>query len=367
MNAGAEYVVYRIWATLQDRKGIHAESLLTCLGALAGYACQMCVRQTAALPGADPSKYALTTIDAGDGTTYLAGDALNDSLVDGRLSVWSLVSRAVRKLGEPLPDIQGIVGYVTQTLGTSAFGIPRLPDGHRPRHPATVYLKQIWPQILPIAQRFCSKPAQVPVLFGIALQRAIEQTKGLLSPTLAASIAMECAVAMSRVALPGADAARPAVRPTAIATGVTVVPKRIELAAARSAVDSMFISAPVRKRRRGDREIASSPRIGTFVAGLPPRVRVGAIVSLAVIAIAGAMYKGDRREAALVSAHEVRKLRVLSDSAQEAQPIAERQSVDTASVPSTMPEAPPENQTIVDNPPPPDPASDGSAEIVIPE
>src|SRR5262245_15716949 len=111
MNAGAEYVVYRIWATLQDRKGIHAESLLTCLGALAGYACQMCVRQTAALPGADPAKYTLTSVERHDGVTYLQSDALNEPLVESRLSVWALVSRAVRKLGEPLPDIEGIVSH----------------------------------------------------------------------------------------------------------------------------------------------------------------------------------------------------------------------------------------------------------------
>jgi hypothetical protein len=35
MNAWAEYVLYRIWAALQDQKGIHAESLFTCLGAVA--------------------------------------------------------------------------------------------------------------------------------------------------------------------------------------------------------------------------------------------------------------------------------------------------------------------------------------------
>ena len=29
MNAGAEYVFYRIWAALQDQKGIHAESPFT--------------------------------------------------------------------------------------------------------------------------------------------------------------------------------------------------------------------------------------------------------------------------------------------------------------------------------------------------
>lgn len=367
MNAGAEYVVYRIWATLQDRKGIHAESLLTCLGALAGYACQMCVRQTAALPGVDRAKYALTADENHDGTTYVQGDALNESLVESRLSVWALVSRAVRKLGAPLPDIQGIVSHVTQTVGTSAFGIPRVPDGHHPRRRAIVYLKQIWPQILPIAEPFCSKPAQIPVLFGIALQRAIEQTKDMLNPTLGASIAMECAVAMSRVALPGTDAAAPVTRSTGVNTRVKAVPKRVELSAARSAVDSMFVSAPVRKRRRIDREPASPPRIGTFVASLSPRMRLGAIASLAVIAIAAAMYKVDRRDPVLVAGHEVRKLRVLVDSTPATQSTPDQLPVDAPVAPNAPPPEAAQNAFIPDDPPQPPPASDGSAEIVIPE
>ena len=86
MNAGAEYVLCRIWAALQDQKGLHAESLLTCLGALAGYACQVCVRQTAALPGADRKKYALVPVESADGMTYLHGEALNGPLTDSPLS-----------------------------------------------------------------------------------------------------------------------------------------------------------------------------------------------------------------------------------------------------------------------------------------
>jgi hypothetical protein len=366
MNAGAEYVVYRIWATLQDRKGIHAESLLTCLGALAGYACQMCVRETAALPGADPAKYRLTAVDNADGTTHLYGDALNESLVESPLSIWALVGRAVRKLGEPLPDIRAIVSHVTQTVGTSEFGIPRLPDGHRSRRPAIVYLKQLWPQILPIAQPFCSKPSQVPVLFGIALQRAIEQTKDLLSPTLGASIAMECAVAMSRVALSGVDAAPAVARSPARAIRTKPAPRSVELSAARTAVDAMFMSAPVRKRRRGEPE-ASTPRIGTFVASLPPAVRFGAIASLAVIAIAAAMHKVDRNEAGVPSAREVRQLRVLNESPPVAQAFPQQQSADITPVPEAIPAEPAQDPPNNYSPPPSEPASDGSAEIVIPD
>src|SRR5690242_9021641 len=129
MNAGAEYVLYRIWATLQDSERIHAESLFTCLGALSGYACQSYVRQAGVRAG----------------TTRLEGDAVNRPLVESPLSVWALVGRAVQKAGRPLPDIAGIAAYVTHTVGTSAFGMPRVSGEHRPHRHAIVYLRQIWP------------------------------------------------------------------------------------------------------------------------------------------------------------------------------------------------------------------------------
>ena len=302
MNAGAEYVAYRIWATLQEDRGIHPASLLTCLGALAGYACQACVRKTASLPGVDASRYVLTPLDAGDGAMYVHGAALNQPLVDSPLSVWSLVSRAVQKLGGPLPDLDDIVSHSARTLGTSAFGVPRVPDEHRPRHPAIFYLTHIWPQILPIAQRFCSRPMQIPVLFGIALQRAIEQIQDELNPTLSASIAMECAVAMSKVVLPGDDTTVantlaldifPAAAPSPMTAG-------LPLSAATGAVsESMFGRAakPSKKRKRADREDDSGPGFGALFARFPPAARVGMIVSVAFITVVSAMHEPDRSEA----------------------------------------------------------------------
>ena len=100
MNAGAEYVVYRIWATLLDERGIHPESLLTCLGALAGYACQVSVRHAGPIPSLDSARH---------------------PLLESPLSVWALCCRAVQKAGEPTPDLDDILSYVSETAGTTAF------------------------------------------------------------------------------------------------------------------------------------------------------------------------------------------------------------------------------------------------------
>jgi hypothetical protein len=293
MNAGAEYVVYRIWAALQGQKGIHAESLIICLGALAGYACQVSVRQNAALPGADLRKHALMAVDASDGTTHFHGDALNLPLIQSPLSVWALVSRTVEKLGEPLPDIDDIASHVTETLGTRAFGSPRVSAGHGPRRPAVVYLRQVWPQIFPIAQRFCRKPAEMPVLFGIALQRAIEATRDVLDPTLSASIAMECAVAMSKVVLPE-DYSDPAIAwSSVIAKERNAAPRVLATRAHESRSEPLRARVPpVRKRKDAVGAETATPRVGTLIANLPRAARVATFVSLAIVAVAAVVYEG---------------------------------------------------------------------------
>ena len=256
MNAGAEYVLYRILRALQDQEGIHPESLLTCLGALAGYACR-----------------------------HVHGDALHRALADSPMSVRALVRRAVQKLGKPLPDFDEIDTHVMRTVGTRAFGVPRVTHEHRPHRPAIVYLEQLWPQILPIAQRFCRRPAQLPVLFGIAVQRAIEVTQNLLSPTVSASIAMECAVAMSRVALPGeafgAQAAIARSVPLPVATATRSNPPPTPIAAALG---------EIRAERRTRGAVEATPRnVWARVASRPAATLV-TVVFLAVVTVAGAKW-----------------------------------------------------------------------------
>jgi hypothetical protein len=256
MNAGAEYVLYRILGALQDEEGIHPESLLTCLGALAGYACR-----------------------------HAAGDALNRPLTQSPMSVWALVRRAVQKLGRPLPNFD-----------------ERMPRGHRPRRPAVVYLKQLWPQVLPIAQRFCRKPTQLPVLFGIALQRAIELTLDVLSPTLSARIAMDCAIAMSRVALPGEILAISAKPPVLESPSAGRLPPA---AAPPSAAPSPIAAAPSGMRAEprtpaasAKRRVApdvSAPNLWARVASRPGLTLL-TIAFLGVITVAVARWKPGQSE-----------------------------------------------------------------------
>jgi hypothetical protein len=186
---------------LKDKRGIHIESLLTCLGALAGYACQACVRENNARAGVQPPESGLAVASGADGRKYFFGDPLNKPLAESRYSVWSLTAGAIQQLGKPLPDLEGIFKHVAATVGGAEFGIPRIPEGHRPGDLPLNFLKVIWPQILPIARKYCEEPDHLPIVFGLAVQHAILMSKGVIDPTLAGTIAMECAVPMSKVDL----------------------------------------------------------------------------------------------------------------------------------------------------------------------
>jgi hypothetical protein len=186
---------------LKGERGVHVESLLTLLGALAGYACQFSVREQNIKSGAKSPVSDLTLVTGADGRKYYVGGALNKPLAEDRYSVWSLTAGTVKQLGKPLPDLADILEHATATVGSAQFGIPRLPEGHGGRDLPINYLKAIWPKVLPIAKRFCDEPAHLPMVFALAIQHAILMGKDVIDPTLAGTIAMECAVPMSRVDL----------------------------------------------------------------------------------------------------------------------------------------------------------------------
>jgi hypothetical protein len=286
MNAGAEYVLYRIWATLQSREGIHAESLLACVGALAGYACQAYVRR--------------------------AGAREDLPLTASPLSVWALVRRSLQKLGKPLPDIDEISAHVTRTLGTGEFGVPRVAHEHRPHKLPVVYLTQLWPQVLPIAQRFCRRPAQLPVLFGIALQRALEHTTDRLNPTVGASIAMECAVAMSKATL--SSTLSDLFQAPAATPDITITTK--------PATTAPLPDIRATRKKRTPRIDPKTLEAGFFSTRMRSTKVVAAIMSVAIVAITSAALRNERGAAAPITARVETKLRASAFRASAADTVA---------------------------------------------
>lgn len=187
----AEAIIKRMFQLMNDGKGVHVESTLAALGALAGYTCQ----QMAIGEGA------LINVSDDAGNHYCYGDAINQPLLENPLSVWSLVGGVVKSYGHQLPDINEIVVHTSQSIGTEQFGQPRLPENHPIRQPPKAYLilwqplKQEILDVLPVPKQDWA------LAYGLAIQKLIDQAKEIILPSMAANIVMECAVPMSKVIL----------------------------------------------------------------------------------------------------------------------------------------------------------------------
>ena len=193
---GGKEVCKRLIAAMKDTKGVHVESLLGALGSLAGFTCQMSVR--AEDPAAGDG--AFVVVGGADGRSYFFGDRLNGPLAENQYSIWGLAAGKAQGLGcTELPDINEIFSHVTTTVGGDRFGLPRIPEGHRPGALPFDYLKALWTGIMPLVRRFCARPAEWPILFGIAIQEAMTLGKDVIDPRLATVIVMECAVPMSKI------------------------------------------------------------------------------------------------------------------------------------------------------------------------
>ncbi len=198
---GAKEVFQRLLDGMRDSKGVHLESLLTALGALAGYACQANLRAQALAKGV-PETAPFQVIGTKDGRQYFFGEPLNNALVESQYSVWSLVGGAAQHAGaNDFPDLNEAFQYTTSVLGSEQFGIPRVPENHRPTDTPLNYLKNLWPTLYPTVKLFCLNPVDWPILYSLAIQEAIYAGKGSIEPGLALRIVMESAIPMSKVDL----------------------------------------------------------------------------------------------------------------------------------------------------------------------
>lgn len=196
---GARELNQRLLSAIRNEHGVHTESLLSSLGALAGYACQVSLRSEALSRG-ESANAPFTVVQDANKRRYFFGDLLNQRLTEGRYSVWNIATSALRKNGlQSLPDLTPIFKHVTESVGSEQFGIPRFPDGHNASDLPLNYVKDLWLVVLPLVREYSTKPAEWPVLFGFALQDALRMSRDVLAPEVALLVIMESAIPMSKV------------------------------------------------------------------------------------------------------------------------------------------------------------------------
>lgn len=186
---------------LKDQRGVHCETMLTVVGALAGYAAQQALWEGMVKPGKLAISQAFKVVEMPSGETFFFGDALDAllaSMEPKHLSIWKIVAgSALTGGGEHLPDIASLFRHCEATAGTSQFGLPRLPDDHLPSILPRLALERFWPGarlLLALAE-----PLTWPLHMANAAQKLMLAMKGSIAPDLAVKIVMEAAVPMSRV------------------------------------------------------------------------------------------------------------------------------------------------------------------------
>jgi hypothetical protein len=202
---GSQEIVQRIMTVLSkiDNNGVHIQSLVGIVGSLAGYACQASIRREYIEEKGLTEEDVFTIIEDTSNHRYFFGDALNNLLVENQFSVWSIAAGYANSVdGTTLPDIKEIFEYVTSTVGTDKFGLPRLDE--RMHATPIEFVKTFWNSYLPDVERFCASPNEWPILYALAIQECMKKghEAGIIDPRSSLTIAMECAVPMSKIDLP---------------------------------------------------------------------------------------------------------------------------------------------------------------------
>lgn len=200
LRIGAEELVQRLLAGMKTEDGVHIESLLGALGALAGFCCVDSTLKQAAALGRNTRDCGIVDVEMDDGSRYYLGEPINKLLAGIDLSLWSLTAGMINHLGsEDYPDFAEIAGHVSGTLGGPAFGLPRLPDKHRPGDLPINYVRALWPVLLPSIEHRAPTLQERVTLFGFAVQNVIKMGKDVIPPAIAGTLVMECAVPMSKL------------------------------------------------------------------------------------------------------------------------------------------------------------------------
>jgi hypothetical protein len=191
---------------------IHAETYISAVGAIAGYAAQRTLFAKA--PPVIGVNITRAVTESGD--KYWFGDALNVMLVpssdaEGNRCVWSLALGGALSAGiqaSQRPKLEEMFKHVASTIGGANEGRSSVPAKHQAQLPARELLKSVWPVA---TMCFSGKLPGAGREFGVApiawwssiaaqaSNRPVLDVKGVLAPDIALRLLMETAIYCSKL------------------------------------------------------------------------------------------------------------------------------------------------------------------------
>ena len=219
------------WLTTE--RGVHAETLLVSIGAIAGFAAQCAVSERIRqriVPGADKDmpggELAKLLHDRGlavqvtvkSGETYYFGDLINGYLVQQTTTVnhslFAILAGAAIEMGvkpDELPDTIAMFRHASQTIGTPEYGILHPPNNLAPQLTPREALERFWPRVKFIFERTDGQgvvtPAKGrnvrveywPLITALVARQFLLFAKDTIDPRVSVALIIESAIVMSKV------------------------------------------------------------------------------------------------------------------------------------------------------------------------
>lgn len=199
---------------------LHAPTMLSAIGVIAGYAAQ-CAAAAAILRRATPrARNDMLRVECKDGSVLYYGDEINRHLIldpNGAYALAGFLGGAVIHAGctrADIADTREILGHVSAVAGTPLYDIVRAPPAHAPLWNVSQTLRVIWPKARLVLEHRL-RPATVktpmpvqhwPVAASIVAQQYIGLAKDIVPPPVAMAIVLESAIKASKRRLVGPDA-----------------------------------------------------------------------------------------------------------------------------------------------------------------
>lgn len=196
-------VIELLIAELKADGGVQIETLFATLGATAGFACQMAMRELLHLGEKNRQRALLMEVETKSGDKYYFGDALNAYILrppDQGHSIWVMVASALHKLGHPVFDIKPLIQHVAQQVGSPTYGRPTIEAAHMPHNHPLDLLWKYWHVVRATLVINKLKPTVWPLALGLCIQVLMVQHARILSPSIAARLVMETVLSMSHIA-----------------------------------------------------------------------------------------------------------------------------------------------------------------------
>ncbi|MBE6876429.1 MAG: hypothetical protein E7496_06860 [Ruminococcus sp.] len=194
---GAKEIYQRLLEAIREPDGrLNINPLLLACSGLAGMSCQMTVREIAEQKEI-PVKSALIEIGCQNGTRYYMGDNLNYFLLENQYSVWSLAVGIYHHIAPDakIPDIHQYAAECVSHLGDENYKV----WGNFSESELILSNRSLWENLYPTAKKFCKTFHEIPILFGLALQLAIQDCSKVIEPEKCLAMALENALLSAKL------------------------------------------------------------------------------------------------------------------------------------------------------------------------